>query len=320
MVRKTLVFGNGLGMALDPSFFSLSRALQETWEEEGFLSAEEKQLIEACLPENSEFGRPSDEDDLDLLQRVLISCDFLRRIEIGENLHWLSDQGRRFPRAIRMFVHKVASAFHSDDKHLPDTFCNSLIEFLRETKSHVATLNYDQLLYDPFVDQAVLQGYNGVLIDGFLKSGYSADNMHRHNEARLGWYMHLHGSPLFYEEREMIKKRRRCDFDFQAIETTHIVLTHIKHKSSVIASSSVLSEYWQFLEMAIDESEEIILFGYSGYDRHLNERVSRLRRDKTVRVVEWDGSDGNRENFWREKLGGDSNVVQLENILDFNDW
>lgn len=48
MDRKLIIFGNGLGMALDPKHFSLQRALQDVWDEKDFLFAKQKELIEHC--------------------------------------------------------------------------------------------------------------------------------------------------------------------------------------------------------------------------------------------------------------------------------
>ncbi|MFZ6773714.1 hypothetical protein ACO0LB_13440 [Undibacterium sp. SXout7W] len=44
MPRKLVIFGNGLGMAIDPVHFSLQPALEEIWERDNFLSNAQKQL------------------------------------------------------------------------------------------------------------------------------------------------------------------------------------------------------------------------------------------------------------------------------------
>lgn len=49
MARKLIIFGNGLGMALDPAHFSLDRALADIWYRPNFLTDIHKQLIERCL-------------------------------------------------------------------------------------------------------------------------------------------------------------------------------------------------------------------------------------------------------------------------------
>ncbi|RMO08903.1 hypothetical protein ALQ48_200062 [Pseudomonas coronafaciens pv. zizaniae] len=40
MARKTQIFGNGLGMALDHRHFSLERALEDVWNHPQHLSAD----------------------------------------------------------------------------------------------------------------------------------------------------------------------------------------------------------------------------------------------------------------------------------------
>jgi hypothetical protein len=102
----------------------------------------------------------------------------------------------------------------------------------------------------------------------------------------------------------------------------HVVLTHFTQKQKIIASSELLSIYWEFLRMAIDESEEIVIFGYSGDDTHLNRIISQLRARKNVKVVDWLGS-GNltvRSQFWNKQLGGEVDLHLLEDVLTFSEW
>src|SRR5687768_9780166 len=105
---------------------------------------------------------------------------------------------------------------------------------------------------------------------------------------------------------------------------SHIVLTHVRHKPSIIDSSHILSEYWKRLDRALEESENIVLFGYSGCDVHLNHRVIvNASVKKPVHVIEWGGSydEGERGRFWNKELRNcDVTVHSLENILEFQDW
>ncbi|TLP45459.1 hypothetical protein FDK21_11900 [Cohaesibacter sp. CAU 1516] len=319
-MKKVFVFGNGLGMALAPNYFVLDKALREVWDDEGFLQKKEKALIEACLPAANEIRRPTNEDDLDLLQRVLAACDTLKSIQPRENYHWLTDDGREFPRAIRMFVHRVACYFHTDNYSLPKKFIEPLVGYVKENKPHVATLNYDQLLYDPFVEEEVLKGYCGALVDGVIGRGFDPENLDQKYGRDFGLYMHLHGSPLYYNEGPVIKKRERGEFDGGANESTHIVLTHVKHKSSIISSSPILSEYWVRLEDAFKECDEVTLFGYSGNDDHLNLRLAKVKKVTKLRIVEWEGAEGNRNQYWSDKIHDEAEIIRLKNILDFTDW
>src|SRR5699024_11067187 len=100
-----------------------------------------------------------------------------------------------------------------------------------------------------------------------------------------------------------------------------IVLTHFRHKIMVISSSKLLLTYWQLLTEAFDESEEIILFGYSGVDEHLNDLIKAISK-KPVKVVEWAGAGDqeDRNSHWSSALGRNVYLVQCDSILNFHDW
>ncbi|MGQ3892175.1 hypothetical protein [Legionella sp. CNM-4043-24] len=102
----------------------------------------------------------------------------------------------------------------------------------------------------------------------------------------------------------------------------HLVLTHVKHKPMVISSSILLSTYWNYLAKAISESEEIMLFGYSGLDPHLNELLSGFP-DLPFKVVEHANGkiQSDREKFWKDKLQTHKiQVILRQSVLKFNDW
>jgi hypothetical protein len=320
MPRKTLIFGNGLGMALNPEHFSLDSAIGEVWNDEALLDQANKLLVCKCLSDN-EANRPHGEEDLDTLQLVLSACEFLSHIGDDE-IHWLSDNGRDFPEAVRKFIYQAARYFYNHQLALPIEFIGSLSEFINNSKSHVATLNYDNLLYQPLIHQGVLDGYNGALVDGFFKTGFNPKNMARRFGRTFGYYLHLHGSPLFVNRgRRTIKLTQAEVVNQDDTISSHIVLTHFKHKPTVISASSVLSAYWKLLPEAMDESEEIIVAGYSGLDTHLN-ALLRQFNEKPIRIVEWDGAGtyGERSIFWKETTRTEVTLVQMENILEFEDW
>ena len=323
-MRKTIVFGTGLGMALDSQYFTLKKAIAEVWTNGSSLSSVDKDLIEKCLDaQGCKGGMPSGEDDLDILQRAIGACDILK--DLGDNdLSWLSDHGERFPGSIRKFIHYVSRYFHTHTKELNLEFIDALGCFVSSTESHIATLNYDSLLYGPLIERGVLSGYSGALVDGFYSSGFNGNHLTRKYGKTFGYYMHLHGSPLFVERGGEIVKLSR----FESIEPSdilgkHIVLTHVKHKPSIIDSSDLLYTYWYFLEYAFEESEEIVLFGYSGYDTHLNNVIKRYVKRIPVKVIEWKGVDdrATRKSFWETALGSSNlKLKRLDNILDFDDW
>lgn len=324
MARKALIFGNGLGMALDANHFSLTNAINYIWEHESILDDSERRYIEQCLP-GVEGRPPEGEHELDILHVAVTACGFLRHLS-GNDVEWLSDKGKEFPTTIAKFVHKVATHLHNYEAgELPASFTSSLCEFIKESNSHVATLNYDRLLYGAMIDNGLLDGYGGNLIDGMIGSGFEYDNLERKYGRDFGYYLHLHGSPLFVNHNGIPKKKRRQELSLDSDFTgRHIVLTHVKHKPSVISSSSVLTAYWDYLDFALGESEEVVVIGCSGEDEHLNQKLKRYCKMPTrkTRVVEWSGARSKVESLklWRDKLGSCIELVQMDNILDFDDW
>jgi hypothetical protein len=318
--RKTIIVGNGLGMALDQESFQLANAIKAVWDDPDFLTDEEKQCILECLP-RPEDDPPRGEEELDVLQVAVTACSSLSRLE-GGKVEWLSPNGRDFPAIVSKFIFKVASYLHLTPGDLPAEFVGPLASFLGDTRSHVATLNYDRLLYDAICQEGLVGGYDGALVDGMTKAGFKRENLERRFGKEFGYYLHLHGSPLFYGDvdakklgRNQLKMETECD-------RPHIVLTNIKHKMSVIESSEVLSSYWAAFGGALAESEEVILIGYAGEDEHLNQRVKSSFSGKPTRVVEWIGAgpEDEREAYWKEKLGAQTELIQLDNILEFTDW
>ena len=212
-------------------------------------------------------------------------------------------------------------------------FVSTFVAFVFRSKSHVATLNYDTLLYEPFNNAhdiegqqiQLCKGFSGTLLDGYTKGlGFSTQNMERrYNPDQKAYYMHLHGSPLFVDDDQgrPVKLTRAQLQNENGDRRSHIVLTHGAMKPVVISSSRVLEMYWSHLSEAIHESKEIILFGYSGADNHLNDKINKHRENTPVRVVErTHGNLDGREKYWRAKFGGNTQVTPFDNILDFVNW
>jgi hypothetical protein len=320
-MRKTLLFGNGLGMALDQNHFYLPNALQRIWDSNA-LNPVHKQLISACLPH--QLGNcPQGEDELDKLHVAISSCEYLSEIRRIDDLHWLSPYGWDFPSVCRSFITQVATHLYDFVNPLPEEFGTPLVDFVRATKSHVATLNYDKLLYDLFINNHIVNGFSGSLVDGVTNAGFNSAHLERKWGNNFGYYLHLHGSPLFKNRNGTIKKLSRYEINLSNPEPScHIVLTHIRHKPTVISSSEILSSYWQHLYFSLSESYEVILFGYSGLDNHLNILLSMFSQSIQFKVVEWAGSGDyqQREAFWSRSLRRNVNLIHLENILNFHDW
>jgi len=309
-----------MGLALDSTYFSLENGLASVWNDTSQLSEEHKELILSAIEGTTEDIPPASEDQLDQLQVAIVATEFLSSFEVG-GTSWISPQAKELPSTFRKYIHEVALHFHRSGCELPDEFLDPLSNYINDTKTHVVTLNYDNLLYDGFKSKSVLDGYNGPLIDGFWAStGFDEEHLDRRNIKRHGWYLHLHGSPLFIGNNKVMGAGR--DF-LDPEDESHIVLTHVEHKPLIIGSSHILSSYWRRLEKAFEESDQIILFGYSGFDEHLNERIRLRKEEKELLIVEWNGAGekDDRRRYWERKIGFSRfELVQLENILEFTAW
>lgn len=76
------------------------------------------------------------------------------------------------------------------------------------------------------------------------------------------------------------------------------------------------------MKFALSEATEVILFGYSGFDNHLNMLLRPYLNAKALRIVEWSGAgeQQEREQYWESKLGQAEAVVRLDNVTEFVDW
>ncbi len=93
MTRKLLIFGNGLGMALDPDHFLLKKALEDTWQDSVILNDEQKRLISMCTGKDQ---APEGEHELDKLHLAISACEILNKIGSGD-IHWLTRIWTVFP-------------------------------------------------------------------------------------------------------------------------------------------------------------------------------------------------------------------------------
>ncbi len=331
-LRKLVIFGNGLGRALNNNYFQLENALSFAWNNASALNESQKQLILQCLPssvlEETESEFPKSEDELDRLQRVLAACDEIARHEILGGASWLNEYGKAFPAAIRAFVHEAASYFHACPDVLPAEFVGPLKEWALSSRPHIATLNYDELLYRAFVGTELMSGYS-YLLDGFVPS-FAAENLDRFHSSRQSYYLHLHGSPLYHNSTsgEIHKASLSMLPLLHGHSTNHVVLTHVDHKATVINASPVLREYWRRLEEGMEEAEGLILFGYGGADKHLNSLISKNFQTKTVEVVERNHEDYSTEagknarlEHWQRLISCQRVVAHWrDNILEFRNW
>lgn len=317
-------------MAVDPVYFRLENALGAVWVDDNILNENQRRLIRLCLAaDNEELIEddvgvnvvPASEDQLETLQRVLAACDEIQRVARAD-AGWLNADGAEFPTALRRYIHATASHLHRNPHILDDRFFQPLLHHVISDRSHIATLNYDELLYRKFVGTQAMQGFN-CLIDGFV-GVFDDANLLRRAPARQSFYMHLHGSPMYITQCDNSIRKLHVGRvgEYAGTASSHIVLTHFKYKSAVIASSPVLRSYWKRLQEALNEVQMVTLFGYSGCDVHLNDLIN-LSQAPRIRIVEWRGDKSQRDQdeFWSMKFPTkDIEVHLLDNILNFVDW
>ncbi|CUH67406.1 hypothetical protein TL5118_02178 [Thalassovita autumnalis] len=325
-MRKLYIFGNGLGRAFDNDFYSLKRALEEAWSEEGPLNDDERALIANCLSDGAvgpEMAAPTEEAQLRDLQRVVDACDLIAHFQERANCDeaWLTGNGEDFPNAVRRYFHHAASQFHSAEHKLPPEFAQKFRAFVERDRPHIATLNYDDLLYGSFVETPIAQQH--LLRDGFLRGKFDFEFHKRLMIEGEGWFLHLHGSPLFIRRGGKDRKITRAELPSHlGYERTHLVLTDAKSKPGAINSSAILRRYWAELAEILKQPVAVTLFGYGGADLHLNRLISEAHEGATIRVVSRTPDDENSAKAHWECLfrSRDLEFLFLDNILDLQDW
>lgn len=352
MSKKLIIFGNGVGMALDAEKFDLKKVMPKVWED--FCCDEqaslERKLIASCLKDVEEDSGPTGEDQLMGAQLAQFGHEMIcHAVDDDERGNWFTKEARDYPAAIAKYIYNVARKLDANSKefqadHRFVKFTNGLIPFIAKTKSHVATLNYDALFYSAFNEEQEINGakyqlcqgqdWKTHLSDGYRSVGFMEQHFEPPNDNDFGYYLHLHGSPLFVDRAEGPKKLNRSELGAHNPQSArHIILSDGNLKPLLIQRSEILTLYWKMLGKALDEAEEIILLGYGGADKHLNEMVKRRAKDKEKFLIEWSGtqhwSEGNEvlepqeidpKAAWKERLGAKTTVIQADDILEFSHW
>ena len=323
-MKETFIFGNGLGRAIDNDFYSLERVLRESWDKPSLLDQTDKELICRCLDRGLIEGKleaPTSEDQLSDLQKVLTACDTISNFERADDLDvgWLTDHGKRFPIAIRRYFHDAASSFHNPDMKLPTKFADRLRKFVVDEHANIMTLNYDDLLYECFSETEVFRKH--LLRDGFFRE-FDLETHILMKTSKEGWFLHLHGSPLFANRDGTARKITRAELgSHKGSDSGHLVLTNADSKPSVIVASEVLNAYWEMLNRELRKESKVTLFGYGGGDKHLNRILQNSEGLTRLRIVCRSG-ETNNQLHWQSVFSkiepSKIEVVELENILDFD--
>lgn len=345
MSRKLIIIGNGLGMALSPEHFSLQHVMPEVWNND--LNDAERTLIASCIQGIEETG-PTSEDRLMPAQLAQFAHELITDIvENDKQGEWFTAHALRYPEAIGKYVYNVARKLNTNsvqfetDSQLNALF-SELIPFISRTKSHVATLNYDTLLYSAFNNRCTIAGVqyqicapyyqNTSLVDGYQSAnGFSQDHFQRLGMNDFGFYLHLHGSPLFTGSPGRKIQRNQLNSHAPA-NAQHIILSDGQLKPLLIGRSDVLSMYWEMLKTALVDANEVILFGYGGGDEHLNELLRDADIPKRVVVRDKGSSEANQiaRQEWFSRLSHNEDLVDdsdsvvsyepMGSILEFRDW
>jgi len=324
----TILIGNGLGMALDSNHFTIDRGLRSAWEQ---LSSEHQTRIKNLITDKSDLNT---EEQLDKHYEVIQACLMLSRIEQHSNLAWLHDDAKSFPDNFRTFV--VNAALHFFEYEIKDyskfnPFLEKLKNYILNHATHLITLNYDKLIYDRFsVNQEIMFFDKGRLMDGFLvnSGGFTPSCLW---DSSIGYYIHLHGSPLFYTDLQngIINKSKFEEYNADISNLNylqeHLILCATKLKPQQISNSPLLRLYWDFFQSTLRQSEKIILFGYSGNDIHVNDEIANAR-NKEIIIIEYSNQNmerAERQKDWARKLNrpdnyfNSNNLIWLDSILDY---
>lgn len=319
----TILIGNGLGMSIDADYFRMDRGIEQAWSQ---LSVDQQNRIMHIVSDQSPID---DENQLDKHYAVVQACLMLSRLEKKSRLAWLIPEARSFPNDFREFIANTAWHFYKYPTDFTEQtiltrlnkFIERLINFITRQKTHIVTLNYDALIYHQIIKSNELKSK---LTDGFntKQTGFHSSIL----SSRPGYYLHLHGSPLFYTDLHSgeINKNRE---DNENHLREHLILCNTSLKRRLISSSLLLNCYWDFYKEALYQSDKIILFGYSGNDTHVNEEISNVYNShREIIIVEYPDQQmekSAREKDWSKKLKlpenyfNDTNLIWLDSILDF---
>ena len=330
MAKKLIIIGNGLGMAIEPEHFNLSKAMERVWNGD-ILTREEKTMLGAIEGVCSQNGPQSEEQ----LINVQLARDIIPKIFeiVGKTSadKWLTNGALDFPNTRNKYIFHVAKTLFDYDSRINSDeswkkFRDQLISFIKSNKPNIATLNYDGLVYEAILEIPKSSLY---MVDGFIQGSFKSSN---YTYVDRGSYMHLHGTPTFTTEKGSPKKLRR--HEIPASDPTvdrHLVLANALQKKEIIGESDLLQQIWQRFETCVKRASEIIFFGYGGEDDHLNRLIMEKAANTPKWVMEWKKSphimesdnqstEKKQSDYWAPKLGEDLKFLALDSILDFTEW
>ncbi|MEG3660532.1 hypothetical protein [Celeribacter halophilus] len=207
MSRKLIVVGNGLGMAIAPKQFGLKPVMQRVWREG--LEEDERKLLAKHFRDIDEDNGPSEERHLMVAQVAVIMPEMVEETPSSHAKslkRWFTapEELDEIKEALNNYCYAIAKRLfecvRSNDMFFPPNIqwdvCQaytSLSRLMGDSSGapHITTLNYDGFLYTG----QLFEHYT----DGFLKNGGNLPVWQNKFAQRKPRYLHLHGSPLFWE-------------------------------------------------------------------------------------------------------------------------
>lgn len=278
---------------------------------------------------------PENEEDLQKIQAQIFKIINIQ--ESTKNLHPLIRKNleinlQKFKLDYFAYLYEVAKYFYRQDILTNQKFKDFAQRFAEHIKSykrkgiitHVATLNYDRLLYKEFLKHKILVNSfkDTFLVDGFTdKLGFDKENLSKKYRNIFGWYIHLHGSPLYYtnlKESRIEKSKINDDLNFNKETRNHIILCDPKQKYEAIQHAILLRTYFDYFERAIEEADKIVIIGYGGDDVHVNEVIKKFAKKKGALLIIT--RDCEKEKVflkWKKILEMEPNLKCYNCILDY---
>lgn len=339
MKDAPLIFiANGLGLAIDDRHFQLSSGIRNAIDQ--MEKDELKDLIKFSFPENIE------DKDFDLSAHYTENNEKLAYInmvsmltrmiktasgDVKEKL--VSEELATLSSAVNSFIFRVADYYNDTnvssmkvygEQFVP--FADNLCRFIYNRKAHVATTNYDDLLYRYFLNADVSVGQNRTekimhpgkdttLIDGFNREkGELLYNPPKTTNS--SWYMHLHGSSRFYSQYNSTRIRKSFQLTSFANYVPHVILNHFDLKAFQISTNHMLNDYFSKFKEVAKKTKEIYVIGYGGEDKHINDVFNGLPKTNFIVVDHADDLE-NRE--WIEHLRRRHKLILRggQNILNY---
>ncbi len=329
-----ILIGNGINCAaVDDDSFNLKTGMEYSWEQ----IQQNKDLVE-LIKDITGKSKPETEEQLKAIQENILAINSIKQAQakLHPTLRGDFENAEIFKNDYSKYLLDVAKYFYNKSLDLQNNnkykaFLNNLATFIKEnhsqnSRTNIATLNYDAGLYQGLLALGIMKEYYDTtcLVDGFWsqkKGGFKDSNLVRKesNTNNFGWYLHLHGSPIFYSDKDNIHKAKLEEVDKFTAE--HLILCSPSQKYETIMYSELLSEYLHYFKQAVVEAKNIIVIGYGGDDLHINDIISNFVQDNAKIIIIVGSKQGEALRYWQQwqpKFAVKNLYNELENVLDIN--